>query len=71
MPKEIRIAQLLRPHWKGVGIALLAVIGITAAEVMQPWPLQIVLDYVLAGRAMPLGLLHSQTPHSAATRMPS
>src|ERR1051326_8872580 len=56
MAKEIRIAGLLRPHWKGVGVALAAVIGITAADVLQPWPLKIVLDYVLAGRRMPAWL---------------
>ena len=33
--------------------AVIAVLGITAADVLQPWPLKIVLDYVLAGRRMP------------------
>ncbi len=52
-PNDINLAHLLRPHWKGLAVALLAVLGITAADVMQPWPLKIVLDYVLGGRRMP------------------
>jgi ATP-binding cassette subfamily B protein len=50
---EISLPQLLRPHWKGLAIALIAVVGITVADVLQPWPLKIVLDYVLSGRRMP------------------
>jgi subfamily B ATP-binding cassette protein MsbA len=51
--REINLFRLLVPHWKRVGIALFAALGITAADVLQPWPLKIVLDYVLAGRRMP------------------
>src|SRR5689334_11636057 len=39
--REINLFRLLIPHWKRVGIALLAVLGITAADVLQPWPLKI------------------------------
>src|SRR5437867_323982 len=51
--RKIDLPGLLRPHWKGLVVALLAVVGITVADVLQPWPLKIVLDYVLAGRRMP------------------
>jgi subfamily B ATP-binding cassette protein MsbA len=51
--KEINLYRLLRPHWKGLVVALLAVLGITVADVLQPWPLKIVLDHVLSGRRMP------------------
>jgi ATP-binding cassette subfamily B protein len=50
---DIRLTRLLRPHWKQLALALLAVLGITAADVLQPWPVKIVLDYVLARRPMP------------------
>jgi ATP-binding cassette subfamily B protein len=52
----INLARLLRPHWRKLLVALLAVIGITVADVLQPWPLKIVLDYLLSGRKMPPGL---------------
>src|SRR5262245_18877869 len=51
--REINLFRLLLPHWKKVGVALIAVLGITLADVLQPWPLKIVLDYVLAGHQMP------------------
>ena len=50
---EINLVRLLLPHWKKVGVALIAVLGMTLADVLQPWPLKIVLDYVLAGQRMP------------------
>jgi ATP-binding cassette, subfamily B, bacterial len=50
---EIDLGGLLRPHWKGVAVALVAVVGITAADLLQPWPLKVVLDHVLAGRPVP------------------
>jgi ATP-binding cassette subfamily B protein len=51
--KAINLTHLLRPHWKRLLLALIAVLGITAADLLQPWPLKIVLDYVLGGRQMP------------------
>src|SRR4051812_31246687 len=39
--------KLLRPHSKTLWLALLAVLGATAADLMQPWTLKIVLDNVL------------------------
>ncbi len=47
---------MLRPHWKRLALALVAVIGISAADLLQPWPLKIVLDNVLAGRRLPAWL---------------
>ena len=49
-PKERkgpRIIDLLRPHWKALTLALLAVAGETVTDLLEPWPLKIVLDYLL------------------------
>ncbi len=51
--EQINLVRLLRPHWKELGVAALAVIGVSAADLLQPWPLKIVLDYVLTERRMP------------------
>ena len=56
-PKNINLTRLLRRHWKGLALALFAVLGITAADVLQPWPLKIVIDYVVSGRRIPPRLL--------------
>jgi len=34
-------------------LALLAVVGVSVADLLQPWPLKIVLDNVIAGRQLP------------------
>jgi ATP-binding cassette subfamily B protein len=49
----LRIGHLLRPHWKFLVVALIAVVGETVADVLQPWPIKIVLDNVVQAR--PLG----------------
>ena len=44
---RLRLAEVLRPHWVAMSLAAVAVVGETAADLAQPWPLKIVLDYVL------------------------
>src|SRR5215813_12581283 len=47
------MATLLRPHWRAVSLAFLAVLGEIAADLLEPWPLKMVIDYVLQGKQMP------------------
>src|SRR5579863_7422289 len=60
-PKGHSIIDFLRPHWMALSLALLAVLGEAAADLAQPWPLKIVLDYLLQSKkpptwmAVPLG----------------
>ncbi len=49
MPK-LKITDLLRPHYRALGIGLLAVIGESTTDLLQPWPIKIVLDNVLKSR---------------------
>jgi ATP-binding cassette, subfamily B, bacterial len=49
---RLRLGRVLRPHWKALLLALLAVVGETAADVMEPWPLTIVVDNVLQGKPL-------------------
>jgi len=43
----------VRPHWKTLLVALLAVVGETVADVLEPWPLKIVVDNILQGKRLP------------------
>ena len=52
-PRRLRLSHLLRPYWPTLGLALIAVLGETAADLAEPWPLKIVLDYVLQSKHMP------------------
>ena len=54
--KKIRITHLLRPHWAALAGAFVAVIGETVTDLLEPWPLKIVFDYVLSSKHMPVWL---------------
>ncbi len=47
---RLRIRELLKPHLGALAIGLLAVAGEGAANLLEPWPLKIVLDEVLRAR---------------------
>ena len=49
----LRLGRILRPHWKTLLVALLAVVGETLADVLEPWPLKIVVDNILQGKRLP------------------
>src|SRR6266576_976305 len=48
--RRLRIGELLKPHLGALAIGLLAVAGEGAANLLEPWPLKIVLDEVLRAR---------------------
>src|SRR5438445_2998882 len=45
--KRLAIRELLKPHIPSLLVGLLAVAGEGAANLLEPWPLKIVLDDVL------------------------
>lgn len=45
--KKLSIGSLLRPHIGALLLGFLAIAGESAANLLQPWPLKIVLDDVL------------------------
>ncbi|MGE5142787.1 MAG: ABC transporter ATP-binding protein [Acidobacteriota bacterium] len=47
------IVRILRPHWRLLSIAFAAVIVEGAADLVGPWPIKIVLDYVVGSRQPP------------------
>src|SRR6267143_6633204 len=51
--KKIRIIDLLFPHWFTLTLAFIAVIGETVTDLLEPWPLKIVFDYVFGSKRMP------------------
>src|SRR5258708_1610607 len=53
---KLSIAHLLRPHWKALTIAFIAVVGESLTDVLEPWPLKIVFDYVLDSKKAPVWL---------------
>jgi subfamily B ATP-binding cassette protein MsbA len=53
MQKRIRITDLLYPHWKTLTLALIAVMGTSITDVLEPWPLKIVFDHVFGSKRLP------------------
>ena len=51
--KKRFISYLLRSHWKALIVALVAVIVEGLADLLEPWPIKIVLDNVLASHQLP------------------
>jgi subfamily B ATP-binding cassette protein MsbA len=47
------IARILKPHWPALAVAFAAVLVEGAADVIGPWPIKIVLDYVIGSRQPP------------------
>lgn len=51
--KKNQIFYLLRPHWKALSLAFVAVLGETLTDLLEPWPLKIVFDNILGSKKMP------------------
>ncbi|MGH9407097.1 MAG: ABC transporter ATP-binding protein [Terriglobia bacterium] len=49
-PSPLSATRLLRPHSKALAIAVVAVVGEGIANLLDPWPLKIVLDNVLRSK---------------------
>jgi ATP-binding cassette subfamily B protein len=52
----LRMIDLVRPHWKALTIASVAVLGETLTAILDPWPIKIVVDNILQSKKLP-GLL--------------
>ncbi|HMB29757.1 MAG TPA: ABC transporter ATP-binding protein [Blastocatellia bacterium] len=53
MERKFIIDHLLRPHWKALSVAFVAVIVDGMADLFGPWPIKIVLDYVFGSHPLP------------------
>src|SRR5260370_28422733 len=49
-PRSFRLSDLLRPHWKALLGGMVAVIGASIANLLDPWPLKVVIDNVIKPR---------------------
>src|ERR1041385_3539674 len=56
--KRLTIRALLRPHAASLSLGFLAVLGEAIANLLQPWPLKIVLDEVFKNHAGKADLPH-------------
>ncbi len=61
------VAHLARSHWKPLALALTAVLGETIADLLEPWPIKVVVDNILQGKKLPprLEAIVALFPHNA------
>ena len=50
---RFKLVDLLRPHWKALSLAFVAVLGVTITDLLEPWPLKLVFDYLLKAKPLP------------------
>lgn len=50
--RKLRIIDLVQPHWKALSVALVAVLGETLTDILEPWPIKIVVDNVLQSKQL-------------------
>jgi ATP-binding cassette subfamily B protein len=48
-----QMVELLLPHWKSLSLALVAVLGETVTDLLDPWPLKIIVDNLLQSKPLP------------------
>ena len=58
IPERLTIANLLRPHYKTLAIGVAAVIGESLVNLLEPWPLKVVVDTVLKSQPLRNGWLN-------------
>ncbi|HLG57490.1 MAG TPA: ABC transporter ATP-binding protein [Vicinamibacterales bacterium] len=51
--RGLSLVALLRPYWRLLSIAFVAMLVQSAADLLEPWPLKVIFDYVLGSRPMP------------------
>jgi ATP-binding cassette, subfamily B, bacterial len=54
--KTLLFSDLVRPRWKALSIALIAALGETATDILEPWPIKIVVDSSLQAQKLPARL---------------
>jgi subfamily B ATP-binding cassette protein MsbA len=52
-PGKMSMSSLIRPHWKALALAFIAVLGETFSDVLEPWPIKIVIDNILQSKKLP------------------
>ena len=52
-PRALRIIDLVRPHWKALALAVVAVLGETLTDILDPWPIKVIVDNVLQSKPLP------------------
>ncbi len=56
MMSNVKLRELLRPYRKLVVLALAAMLVESGADLLEPWPLKVILDYIIGSKKPPAWL---------------
>ena len=51
--RGLRLLRRVRPHWRGLSCVVLSIALLSAAEVLAPFPLKVLVDNVLGDKPAP------------------
>jgi ATP-binding cassette subfamily B protein len=51
--RRLNLVRLIRPYWKLLAVAFAAMLAQAAADLLEPWPLKVIFDYVLGSKRIP------------------
>ncbi|MDP9268191.1 MAG: ABC transporter ATP-binding protein/permease [Acidobacteriota bacterium] len=51
--RKLSVIALVRPHWKALTLALVAIIGESVTDILEPWPIKIVVDNIQQSGKLP------------------
>jgi ATP-binding cassette, subfamily B, bacterial len=51
--RSLNFGRLLRPYWRLLSIAFAAMLIESVTDLMEPWPLKIIFDYVIGSKPIP------------------
>ena len=54
--QSLKLVALIRRYWKLLTVAFLAMLVEGAADLLDPWPLKVIFDYVLGSKHVPSSL---------------
>jgi ATP-binding cassette subfamily B protein len=54
--RKLSITRLIRPYWKALALAFIAVLGETFSDVLEPWLIKVVIDNILQSKKLPVWL---------------
>lgn len=49
----LRLAHYALPHWRGLAFVLLLMLINVGLNVLKPWPLKLIVDYVFSNQSLP------------------
>ena len=58
----LQVLRYLRPYRRGFLLAIGQVVLLSLLEILKPWPLKVVIDYVLPRRVPPWPALQGLSP---------